>query len=335
MQAAAREARYALLADAAVAAGADALFVAHTADDMAETLLARLGRGSGPDGLAAMRAIGRIAAGPGEPVLLARPLLDVRRAGVLATLQRFRQKHLDDPSNEDSRFERVRARATLAQLEAANLVSIDALARSAERLRAAADGETARARRTLAACAFMRWGGVRVPHALWARLPRADAEALARRLVFAVSGARSPVNREDAAAAVERAIAGTRATFAGALIIATGEDVTFEREPAGLLGRAGEAAAPPLTLGVSKKALWDQRFIVSADAEVTIRASGRTGDLGGAPSLFTGERFIGGLHLETGEWRAPPTGVRLHSLIRERALGDVVRFQGAGPVAGP
>src|SRR3954452_1092980 len=75
LPAAAREARYALLARAARASGATHVLPAHTRDDQAETLLMRLLRGSGIAGLAAMARESER-----EGVVLARPLLDISKA---------------------------------------------------------------------------------------------------------------------------------------------------------------------------------------------------------------------------------------------------------------
>src|SRR5665213_1336541 len=83
LPAAARAARYRLLAQAARAHGATHILTAHTRDDQAETLLMRLLRGSGVVGLAAMaRESDR------EGVLLARPFLNVSKSRLIATLQR-------------------------------------------------------------------------------------------------------------------------------------------------------------------------------------------------------------------------------------------------------
>lgn len=110
VQARAREARYDLLTRWCGEHAADALATAHSMDDQAETVLMRLARGSGVDGLAAMRTV---RAGP-LPVL--RPLLGVPRARLRATLAAAGQDWIEDPSNEDPRYERIRWRKALATL---------------------------------------------------------------------------------------------------------------------------------------------------------------------------------------------------------------------------
>jgi tRNA(Ile)-lysidine synthase len=113
LPAAAREARYRLLAQAARAVGASHVLTAHTRDDQAETLLMRLVRGSGLAGLSAMA---RLTVRDG--VVLARPLLDVPKSQLIATLKRAKIGFADDPTNRDAAFTRPRLRALLPQLAA-------------------------------------------------------------------------------------------------------------------------------------------------------------------------------------------------------------------------
>ncbi|OAF18945.1 tRNA lysidine(34) synthetase TilS [Bradyrhizobium neotropicale] len=113
LPAAARQARYRLLARAARAAGATHVLTAHTRDDQAETLLMRLLRGSGIAGLSAMARISER-----EGIMLARPLLDIPKSQLVATLKRAKIGFADDPSNRDTAFTRPRLRALLPQLAA-------------------------------------------------------------------------------------------------------------------------------------------------------------------------------------------------------------------------
>jgi tRNA(Ile)-lysidine synthase len=105
LQAAARTARYRLLLDLARRLGADAIATAHTRDDQAETVLMRLAHGSGLSGLAGIRRTGQR-----DGVALLRPLLDLAKARLLATLRKARLTFAEDPSNLDPRFARVRMR---------------------------------------------------------------------------------------------------------------------------------------------------------------------------------------------------------------------------------
>jgi tRNA(Ile)-lysidine synthase len=111
LPAAAREARYHLLAQAARASGATHILTAHTRDDQAETLLMRMLRGSGIAGLAAMtRETDR------GGVRLARPLLDVSKSQLVATLKKAGIGFADDPTNRDTAFTRPRLRALMPAL---------------------------------------------------------------------------------------------------------------------------------------------------------------------------------------------------------------------------
>ena len=141
LPAAARAARYRLLAKAARASGATHILTAHTRDDQAETLLMRILRGSGIAGLAAMaRETER------EGVWLTRPLLDVPKSRLVATLARAKIAFADDPTNRDISFTRPRLRALMPALveeggDSRNLARLAArLARANAAIEVLADG---------------------------------------------------------------------------------------------------------------------------------------------------------------------------------------------------
>lgn len=141
-QEAAREARYGLLRDACAKAGIGHLLLAHHREDQAETLLLRALRGSGVDGLAAMQAARAL----DRDFILLRPLLDVPKADLVATLRKRGQAWIEDPSNANPAFARVRVRRALDDLAGgdaglrAELVAHLALtARNLSRARAALD----------------------------------------------------------------------------------------------------------------------------------------------------------------------------------------------------
>jgi tRNA(Ile)-lysidine synthase len=113
LPAAARTARYRLLAQAARTSGATHILTAHTRDDQAETLLMRLLRGSGIAGLAAMARESER-----DGVLLARPFLDVSKSQLIATLKKAKIGFADDPTNHDTNFTRPRLRAVMPVLAA-------------------------------------------------------------------------------------------------------------------------------------------------------------------------------------------------------------------------
>jgi len=113
LPAAARTARYRLLAQAARASGATHILTAHTRDDQAETLLMRLLRGSGIGGLAAMARESER-----DGVLLARPFLHVSKSQLVATLKKAKIGFADDPTNRDTNFTRPRLREIMPVLAA-------------------------------------------------------------------------------------------------------------------------------------------------------------------------------------------------------------------------
>jgi len=156
LPAAARSARYRLLAEAARASGASHILTAHTRDDQAETLLMRMLRGSGIAGLAAMARQSER-----EGVWLARPFLHVSKSQLVATLEKAKIGFADDPTNRDPHFTRPRLRAIMpvlaaeggdarslarlaARLARAN-AAVEVLADGAERYLALKDRETAHA----------------------------------------------------------------------------------------------------------------------------------------------------------------------------------------------
>jgi tRNA(Ile)-lysidine synthase len=129
----ARKARYGLLGKWAGEKGLKALLTGHHADDQAETLVMRLLRGAGVKGLAGMRRLGKA---PGAQLALLRPLLGWRRAELEKLCADVGLTPVDDPSNADDQFERVRIRQALAgadwfdskavALSATNLAQADA-----------------------------------------------------------------------------------------------------------------------------------------------------------------------------------------------------------------
>ena len=130
----ARRARYDLLDRACRAAGIRDLLVAHHREDQAETVLLRLAKGSGIDGLAGMAAWR-----PAPWGRLLRPLLDLPKARLVATCAGFGVVPVDDPSNRRSRYARARLRAAREVLAAEGLTDdrLVALARRAGQARAA------------------------------------------------------------------------------------------------------------------------------------------------------------------------------------------------------
>ena len=128
-EAAAREARYAALGQAAESLGSRVVLLGHTRDDQAETVLMGLTRGSGGRSLAGMRRAFEV---------YRRPLLDVGRAETEAACRAEGITWWEDPHNDDPRFLRSRVRRTVLPLLEQELGPgvATTLARTAEQLRA-------------------------------------------------------------------------------------------------------------------------------------------------------------------------------------------------------
>ena len=108
LQAAARQARYGLLENWCRANAVVHLLVGHHAGDQAETFLMRAERGSGPDGLAAMAPVRELSA-----CRILRPLLSLEKTRLMATAQAAELVWVEDPSNDNVAFQRVRVRHAL------------------------------------------------------------------------------------------------------------------------------------------------------------------------------------------------------------------------------
>lgn len=273
-QAAARAARYRLLQAACAAEGVLHLALAHHLEDQAETFLLRLGRGSGLDGLAAMAAV-RETAG----LRLLRPLLACPKARLAATLEARGLDWIDDPSNDDQAYARVRLRRLLPGLSE--------LGMTAERL-AGASRHLGRARVALEnAVAALLACAVRPDPAGFLELdPAALAGADAELSLRALARCLTTVGGGDYAPRLER-LARLHARLAGGLAAgATLGGCRILPREAGeggacwlVVREAGRAATLPLPAG--GPLLWDGRFeLVLAGG----RGSGRltVGPLGSA-----------------------------------------------------
>lgn len=179
LQSEARDARYAALAQWLTENGLAALATAHHADDQAETLLSRLNRASGVAGLAGVRPRGLV---PGSEIALLRPVLSWRRSELADVVAAAGLAAVDDPSNRDPRFDRVRLRQALAQADWLDPV---ALAASAAHL---ADADAAlewAARREFSECVVRDGPGLTYRP----RAPRAIALRVLAMIVAELDGA--------------------------------------------------------------------------------------------------------------------------------------------------
>lgn len=218
VQAEARSARYAALAQWAQDHALMALATAHQADDQIETVLMRLARGSGVAGLAGVRERGVV---PGSTVPLVRPMLGITRAECEALVAAEGIDWVRDPSNLDLRYDRVRLRQALVDQ---GLLAPERIAASAA---ACADADAA-----LEWAADREWDGqvdvfggtIRYrPQA-----PRAITMRVAARAVAELGGA---LRGSQAADLVNMLAAGGRGNVGGVLAWADAGEWHFTAEP--------------------------------------------------------------------------------------------------------
>jgi tRNA(Ile)-lysidine synthase len=252
----ARVARYQLLATACRARGIRGLLLGHQLEDQAETVLLRFAKGSGVDGLAAMRPVTDFA-----DIVLLRPLLGVPKARLIATCIAAGQAYVTDASNDKTHFARGRLRQA-AQVLAAEGLTPERLADLAERAGLASDALACYANRLLAQAVFWHPAG-------YAELnvPRLELEPLDIRLrvvrrVLETIGGRTPLVRHAALLDVVLALQQphlARRTLHGCSLRASNGVCQISRELAAITDAA------PLAPGTTR--LWDGRFQVGLAAD--------------------------------------------------------------------
>ncbi len=261
MQAASR-ARYRLMAEWAKGRGIGHVAVAHTADDQAETFLIGLARAAGLDGLAGMRR-----SWTEGGVTFHRPFLHQTRAELRGYLTRHGPEWREDPSNDNDRYTRVKARRALKALKPLG-ITVDRLASSIHHLHMALGvvrGATAEAFEKVGR---EEAGAIVLDRKAFRHL---DPELCRRLLVAALrwlSGSDHPP-RAEALFRVWEAIRQRRdATLSGCRIRVTDTEIRIAREP-----RAVAALTCPTT------APWDSRWHLDGPhAEgLEIRALGAEG----------------------------------------------------------
>ena len=254
----ARAARLALLTGWCRRAGVLHLLLGHQREDQAETALQRLVRGSGIDGLAAMASV-RLAMEPaGGGVRLLRPLLPVSRAALIATLARWDQPWIDDPTNRDTRHARPRLAAALARLGGEGL-NAERLAKAAARAAGDRSALDELCTDLLATCARPSPAGfVILDLSVLRRAPSALAVRALGCVVTTVSGSAYPPRQERLERLAHRLLDdGTKAATLG------GCRVVPQRDGRVVVCREPSAASEARPLAPGESALWDRRFVVS------------------------------------------------------------------------
>ncbi|MFZ3581353.1 tRNA lysidine(34) synthetase TilS [Loktanella sp. DJP18] len=244
------------------------VLMAHTQDDQAETLLMRLARGSGVDGLAAMRDVTQLPVeatqpiqqpdGPPWPAVLlphwfiVRPLLDVGRADLRHYLKTLHIPYVDDPSNEDTDFARVRMRRLIGS-EGLDRDTLSQTARQMARARVAL-GRRAHD----AAAAILRNDPTAPGCVILDRDGFADIEpeTQLRILSAALQMVATATYRPRLAAledALDRALGGGTTTLHGGIVVPRGDAIWIAREAARVSEQTAIAGA---------KDKWDRRWTI-------------------------------------------------------------------------
>lgn len=229
LQVAARTARYRLIAEAMAADGAELLLTAHHLADQAETVLMRLAHGSGVEGLRGMDAWAFV-----EGCEIYRPLLGTDPGMLCDLVDAAGLVPVDDPSNRDRDYERVRWRQLLPQLAALGLDAAR-LGTFAQRM-ADADAVIGDATEVehMALVALPSAGHTELPHDRFALLPRAVAVRLLGQVLGTIGGNRKP----HALGPLERLSDRLRTleplkqqTLHGCLVSSDGATIAIRREP--------------------------------------------------------------------------------------------------------
>ncbi len=267
LQAAARAARHRLLAAACGEAGILHLALAHHRDDQAETVLLRLARGSGIDGLAGMAAVRADGA-----VRVIRPLLGFSHDRLLATCRAEGIDWIEDPSNRNPGFARARLRAAADLLggEGLDATRLGEVARRAGRARAALEQATAGLLAEAATIHPEGWVTL-APTPLLAAPAEVALRALAQAL--AAVGGPHPVRDEALERLLDALADGQGTTLGGCVVRMRRGAVMVAREPVAAIERL---SVPP-----GGRVLWDGRFDLQVSPRhgtpVTVAALGAAG----------------------------------------------------------
>jgi len=265
IQEAARIARYRLMGRAMAEDGVTVLLTAHHRQDQAETVLMRLAHGSGIEGLKGMTSMTEI-----EGVRVHRPLLDIDPAALREVVDEAGIVPVDDPSNADPHYERVRWRSLGPQLASLGL-DADALTLFAGRM-AEADAAIAQ----MADGCFAEivrldgFGSARIELAPFIGLSPAISTRLLGRVLNIVGGRQKPRalgQVERLRQSIAEASLAKTTTVLGCVIRIKDDAIVIAREP-------GRAMPPDALLMPHGELVWDERFrIVNASSEAGLTAS--------------------------------------------------------------
>lgn len=263
----AREARYGLLFAACRRLGAGDLLLAHHSGDQAETVLMRLAKGSGIDGLAGIPPQQER-----EGIRLVRPFLGLTKERLIATCDAAKIAYVTDPSNASAKYARGRLRKILPLLEAEGL-SVGNLTMLATRAREAKEALGFVTAEFLKTAARAEIGGtVCLKRQSLRDIPRAIALRALTAALRLVHDDAYPPEYAPLSALLDEVVQGGKSatrTLYGCMVSVSANKVTVLREP------SAAKEAVPLSPGGS--VFWDGRWTIFSDSSVpagTIRALG-------------------------------------------------------------
>ncbi|MDA5094002.1 tRNA lysidine(34) synthetase TilS [Aliiroseovarius sp. KMU-50] len=257
VQDAARQARYRLLAEAAKTARCDAVALGHTKDDQAETFLMRLARGSGVDGLSAMRDDWQA-----EGMRWLRPLLNTRREELRSLLRERGVSWSEDPSNADPRFERVKMRQAMQDLGALGL-DVNRLAGTADAMSTARDALAHLAHEAAQKICRVEAGDVVIDPAPFWSLPIETRDRIVAEAIRFVSSTPYRPRLSSLRGAIAGARSGQKSTLQGCLIHPHHTGLRITREHAAVSGLTSQPGE-----------VWDHRWVLETNDAGEIRALG-------------------------------------------------------------
>lgn len=266
LSSAARDARYALLQAECRRLGINDLYTGHTLDDQAETVLMRLARGSGVDGLSAMAKIKTLSGG----VLLHRPLLALTRDQLRGHLNAIGQSWVDDPTNDDETYDRVKARQMFETLEPLGLTK-ERLATTARIMGMARTALDAQAGDPKDVWEWSPLGFAQTDSREFRALPREIALRRLAGVMNALTGATYRPRLQGLEALMDHLSEGAR-TLHGCIVRLRGDTIVVLREPNAI----SDTAHP-----VNELNLWDNRFEIGTsgplDHGLTVKMLGEAG----------------------------------------------------------
>lgn len=307
MQDRARRARYELLAHWAESNDIPVIATGHTIEDQAETVLMRLARASGVDGLSAMSV-----RSPLNGITLIRPVLDQSRADLRDYLRRQNLGWAEDPGNEDLAYERIKMRKALGDLQSLGLTA-PKLAQVAANMQSARDALRQQTYSAAQQIAAIDGGDVVFDLSGFRTLPDEIARRLLGLAILWVGGGDYLPRRVP----LQAALADLSGTLGGCRILPQGDSIRIAREYEAVKTLRAVPGQP-----------WDGHWRLDGPftADHEIRALGPDGlarcrnwresrrpraSLIATPAIWRGDDLIAApLAEDTGDWRAERVGGR-------------------------